>query len=111
MQNADSNITMRQGTENDRFYDAMSERWSGTNGSRQDKPCTCHPDDKPPVPCAKQYALGDCRAASILKLRKEYRPSMDKEVLHSWAADVVKEIDGLIGSGQPAQFLSPREDA
>lgn len=24
--------------------------------------CTCHPDDKPPVPCAKKYALTECRA-------------------------------------------------
>ena len=26
------------------------------------KPCTCHPDDNPPVPCAKQYALSECRS-------------------------------------------------
>lgn len=25
------------------------------------RPCTCHPDDNPPVPCAKQYALTECR--------------------------------------------------
>ena len=24
--------------------------------------CTCHPDDNPPVPCAQQYALNECRA-------------------------------------------------
>jgi hypothetical protein len=23
--------------------------------------CTCHPDDNPPVPCAQQYALSECR--------------------------------------------------
>lgn len=22
--------------------------------------CTCHPDDSPPKPCAKQYALSEC---------------------------------------------------
>lgn len=27
------------------------------------RPCTCHPDDNPPVPCAKRYALSECRAA------------------------------------------------
>ena len=27
-----------------------------------DRPCTCHPDDNPPKPCAKQYALTKCRA-------------------------------------------------
>ena len=25
------------------------------------RPCTCHPGDNPPVPCAKQYALTECR--------------------------------------------------
>ena len=25
--------------------------------------CTCHPDDSPPVPCARKYALTECRAA------------------------------------------------
>lgn len=24
------------------------------------KPCTCHPDDNPPVPCAQKYAYSDC---------------------------------------------------
>jgi hypothetical protein len=28
------------------------------------RPCTCHPDDSPPVPCARKYALSECRAAS-----------------------------------------------
>jgi len=25
------------------------------------KGCTCHPDDNPPVPCPRKYALTDCR--------------------------------------------------
>ena len=25
------------------------------------RPCTCHPDDNPPVPCARKYALTECR--------------------------------------------------
>lgn len=25
--------------------------------------CTCHPDDKPPVPCPGKFALTECRAA------------------------------------------------
>lgn len=28
--------------------------------------CTCHPDDKPPVPCPRKYALTDCRVAELL---------------------------------------------
>lgn len=29
-----------------------------------ERPCTCHPDDNPPKPCPKRYALTECRAAS-----------------------------------------------
>lgn len=25
------------------------------------RPCTCHPDDDPPVPCAEKYALTECK--------------------------------------------------
>lgn len=28
------------------------------------RPCTCHPDDNPPVPCPRKYALTDCRIAA-----------------------------------------------
>lgn len=28
------------------------------------RPCTCHPDDNPPVSCARKYALSECRAAA-----------------------------------------------
>ena len=28
------------------------------------RPCTCHPDDSPPVPCARMYALHECREAA-----------------------------------------------
>ncbi len=31
-------------------------------GKREPRPCTCHPDDNPPVPCAQKYALNECRA-------------------------------------------------
>lgn len=29
---------------------------------REPRPCTCHQDDNPPVPCAQKYALAECRA-------------------------------------------------
>ena len=28
-----------------------------------ERPCTCHPGDNPPQPCAKRYALAECKAA------------------------------------------------
>lgn len=27
--------------------------------------CTCHPNDNPPVPCPRKYALTHCRAAYL----------------------------------------------
>lgn len=32
--------------------------------SAVDRPCTCHPDDNPPRPCPRKYALEECRAAT-----------------------------------------------
>ena len=29
--------------------------------------CTCHPDDNPPVPCPRKFALSDCRRAARLR--------------------------------------------
>jgi hypothetical protein len=29
-----------------------------------DRPCTCHPSDNPPDPCARKYALSECKAAA-----------------------------------------------
>jgi hypothetical protein len=28
------------------------------------RPCTCHPDDNPPRPCARRYSLTECREAA-----------------------------------------------
>ena len=33
-------------------------------GEIQQRPCTCHPDDNPPVPCPRKYALEECRLAA-----------------------------------------------
>lgn len=35
-----------------------------------ERPCTCHPDDNPPAPCAQQYALNECRAAQPERQQK-----------------------------------------
>jgi hypothetical protein len=29
----------------------------------QERSCTCHPEDNPPIPCPRKYALAECRAA------------------------------------------------
>ena len=36
-----------------------------------DKPCTCHPDDNPPVPCPQKYALSECKAATRIAAAPE----------------------------------------
>lgn len=33
--------------------------------------CTCHPDDNPPVPCAKKYALTECRKAALAQKEQD----------------------------------------
>ena len=35
------------------------------------RPCTCHPDDNPPVPCAQKYALSECREAPQRELSEK----------------------------------------
>lgn len=35
------------------------------DAAKLERPCTCHPDDNPPKPCPRQFALTDCRAAAI----------------------------------------------
>lgn len=32
-----------------------------------ERACTCHPDDNPPVPCPRKFALTECRAAVLAK--------------------------------------------
>ena len=42
--------------------------------------CTCHPDDKPPQPCNRRYALTECREADrvwtneVLRLIQRHAP-------------------------------------
>jgi hypothetical protein len=40
-------------------------------GTAAPRPCTCHPEDKPPTPCAKQYALHECLRFHASRLERE----------------------------------------
>jgi hypothetical protein len=46
----------------DRLYTALCliDWWE----SRRPRRCTCHPDDNPPRPCPRRYALHECMAAA-----------------------------------------------
>lgn len=51
----------RQWTRSDRVFDLIDEIRAIL---AEPRPCTCHPDDNPPVPCPRKYALSECRAAA-----------------------------------------------
>lgn len=40
-------------------------------------------------------SLFNARAERLNKLKDEYRPTMDQDILHSWAVDVVETLKGM----------------
>lgn len=49
------------------------------------RPCTCHPSDNPPVPCAGKYALNECRAAEYKVWQKTYgAPVPEAHSVEEW---------------------------
>lgn len=46
------------------------------------RPCTCHPDDNPPMPCAQRYALTECREQRLLDVEAAgHRLALELECL------------------------------
>ena len=70
--------------------------------AREERPCTCHPDDNPPIPCAKQYALAQCREAA----RQEQEP-----VAHSIVAGALFDFMGWLTSRRERLVLSSVDNA
>jgi hypothetical protein len=58
--------------------------------------CTCHPDDSPPSPCARKYALRDCRISDVAR-RIRYAADMvgDDELPHQLHA-LARELENLV---------------
>ncbi len=48
----------------DKARDECEANASALEAAAAPRPCTCHPDDNPPRPCPRKYALSDCRAAA-----------------------------------------------
>lgn len=46
-----------------KLHEQESPTFMGEPVLADTRPCTCHPDDNPPSPCQKRYALSECRAA------------------------------------------------
>jgi hypothetical protein len=68
------------------------------------RPCTCHPDDNPPVPCAQKYALSECRAASGEPKREPLSEKQIDAIHELWYeragmsfADVVRAVERAHG--------------
>lgn len=69
------------------------------------RPCTCHPDDNPPTPCAEKYALGDCRptppAEPVVEAPQpanSVRGAAERVVSFDWSSndpDAVAAVDAL----------------
>ncbi|MCO6444553.1 MAG: hypothetical protein J5J04_10775, partial [Anaerolineae bacterium] len=71
-----------------------------------ERPCTCHPDDNPPVPCARKYALNECRAASEpTEAQRELTPA-ESDVLDSALRKSVKVVARGLREPTEAQQLS-----
>lgn len=47
---------------------AMDERGQCIRCGSFLRACTCHPDDHPPMPCARKYALAECLAENRRRL-------------------------------------------
>lgn len=51
--------------EEQRRYDRAAALLAQLSAAAEsNRPCTCHPDDNPPVPCPRRYALNECREAA-----------------------------------------------
>ena len=52
--------------------DAITALRSALEQPEQDtRSCTCHPDDNPPKPCPRKYALSECRKAALEQPEQE----------------------------------------
>jgi hypothetical protein len=68
--------------------DAKNE--AHTAAVERPKPYTCHPDDDPPAPCPRRYALSECRAPDQAReiVRLQMVASVLVEALKLLVADV-----------------------
>ena len=71
--------------------------------------CSCHPDDKPPVPCPKKYALTHCRAADLgRRLRHAITTAMNDDYSELGSDKRKRHSDRLDAMSAAAAFLEDR---
>ncbi|WP_342152397.1 hypothetical protein [Methylorubrum sp. SB2] len=59
-----------------------------------ERSCTCHPSDNPPVPCAKKYALSECRAAAAAPATPEPAAGGEREIVRHKVRGTEYEVLG-----------------
>jgi hypothetical protein len=59
-----------------------------------ERTCTCHSDDNPPTPCAKHYALTECKSADYDRLCAELEEMRNK----------LKWIEVKASEAHPSEF-------
>jgi hypothetical protein len=72
---------------------ALSRRSQGNDAAGDVRPCTCHPNDNPPVPCPRKYALSECRLAKALARLSAPTASQDVQA----QGDVYEQLEYLRG--------------
>ena len=53
-------------TDEERASELRAKGWTDVGQAQETRTCTCHPDDNPPVPCPRKFALRDCRRSALL---------------------------------------------
>lgn len=66
----------QQGKNTTLFSESLAEIRALRN--KLNRSCTCHPDDNPPVPCAGNYAMSECRNANQHDIADECEHRMDE---------------------------------
>lgn len=58
--------------------------------------CTCHPDDSPPSPCARRYALRDCRIADVARRIYYAADMVPDEDMPTQLRGLARELEALV---------------
>ncbi len=66
--------------------------------STAERSCTCHPDDCPPQPCARKYALSECRA-SLAALQEPVAQSALTAAVRAHIVDLRNCVQPLTDAG------------
>lgn len=71
--------------------------------------CTCHPDDNPPSPCPRKFALTHCRAADLgHRLRHAITTAMNDDESEVGTEKRKRHLDRVEAMSDASAFLEDR---